>query len=495
MQTDDSTPSLSGSVARGAAWLAGARLLVRGIGLVSTIVLARLLLPEDFGLVALATALLFVLETLSDLRFEQALIAQRDTRDVDLNTAWTLNLLRGLGVALLLVIIAYPYAALMDDARLAGLLLWLALIPLLDGLKNPAFVTFEKALQFRREFALQLAQKLVAFAVTVALALLWRSYWALLAGLLSGTLVRVAASYWMHPYRPRPQLAGWRRLIGFSGWLMGSNVVAAILQKYEFFLIGAFVPVRIVGLFHVGSEIANMASNELTLPLKRALYPALSSLAAEPERQYESFRRAIEIVAAVTLPIGIGLSLVAEPMVLLVLGERWLESATIIAFIAPAASLRAIAGVCDTLTLSRGNTRLLFLREMFKAGYVLPVFAIAISLGGLTAFLYAAVGVAALNIVVNLFLIRKQTGMMLFAPLAGSWRSVVSSAVMAFAVEQTNMLFNYGESPTAVVLPLIACIAAGCLSYVAAHFALWAISGRPAGPEGHVLRLLGVARH
>lgn len=467
--------------------MAGVRLLVRAIGLLSTIILARLLLPEDFGLVALAGALVFVLETFSDLRFEHAIIAQRDTTDSDLNTAFTLNLLRGTGIAIVIALIAYPYALMMDDMRLVPILLTMAAIPLIDGFKNPAFVTYEKSMQFAREFTLQLSHKILAFTVTITLAWLWRSYWALIVGIVSGAGVKVIASYLMHPYRPHLSLQAWRRLVSFSGWFMGANAVNALLQKIEFFLIGAFVPARVVGLLHVGSEISNMASNELTLPLKRALFPALSSLAAEPQRQYHNFCRAIEVIAAVALPIGLGLSLVAEPLVLLVLGERWRETAQVIEFLGPVASIWAIAGLCDTLILSRGNTRLMFNRELIRASYLIPIYSLAIWLGGLQGFLYSTPIVATLSLLLNLDMVRRQSDMPLFEPIKTTWRSWLACGAMTVSVLLLQSLLATSDDGGSLILVLTLSVSGGAAAYALAHLALWFTAGRPDGAEQFIL--------
>ncbi|MCP5422969.1 MAG: lipopolysaccharide biosynthesis protein [Chromatiaceae bacterium] len=490
----ESPPPLSRRVAAGAAWLAGVRMLVRSIGLLSTIILARLLLPEDFGLVALASALMFVLETLSDLRFEQAIIAQRDTSNADFDTAFTLNVLRSVGVALLIALLAFPYAALMSDTRLAGLLLVLAVAPLINGLKNPAFVTYEKSLSFQREFVLQLSHKVTTFAVTVSLALIWRNYWALVAGMLVGSVVRVAGSYLLHPYRPHLALSAWRRLVGFSGWLMASNLVAAVLQRMEIFLIGAFLPTPVVGRYHVGAEIANLASNELTLPLKRALLPALSSLDAGSSHQYASFRRAIEVNTAIVLPVGIGLSLVAEPFVRLVLGDRWLETSAIITFLAPAAAVRAVAGMCDVLSIASGNTRLVFRRELTKAVVAVPLFAVGIWADGLRGLLYAVAAIAVFVLAINLDMVRRQSGRPLLEPLRGAWRSVVACVAMVGAL---NLLPAVPPRETAMALlfeALAPQVLTGAAVYAAAHLLLWLSSGRPPGPEQYLLGLLGERR-
>lgn len=484
---DVAPSSFAHRVAAGAVWMGSARLLVRAIGLVSTIVLARLLVPDDFGLVALASALLFVIETLSDLRFEQAIIAQRDTHDSDFDTAFTLNLIRGAVVALVIALIAYPYALMMDDSRLASLLLALAAVPLIAGVKNPAFVTYEKSMSYWREFTLQLVHKLTTFVVTVTLAWLWRDYWALVAGIVTGALVRVAGSYLMHPYRPRLGLAAWRRLAAFSSWLIAANTINAVAQKFELFVLGAFLPVRTVGIYHVGSEVSAMATHEIALPIKRVLFPALSALKDESAEQYRRFRQSVQVITAITLPLGVGLALLAEPFVLLVLGEKWTAAVEVIRFLAPLGVVWAIAGLADTLVISAGQTRLIFFRELLRTAILLPLYLVGAWLGGLQGVLIAAVFVALSSMIIGLAMVRQYAGTPLFTPILDTWRSLLACICMALAVGMAlpasiDMQGNL-ERITAIAMAT----AVGVVIYTACHFLLWLVVGRPHGIESFML--------
>lgn len=471
------------------------RLLVRFIGLISTVILARLLLPEDFGLIALASALIFVLESMSDLRFELAIIAQQETSDDDLNSAFTLNVLRGVGLAVLVSLIAFPYAGLMDEQDLAAPMLALSLLPLIDGFKNPAFIIYEKSMVFSREFTLQLSHKLFTLVVTITFAILWRDHWALVAGLIAGSLARTSTSYLLRPFRPRPTLRAWRRLAAFSGWLMAANVVTALLQKMEFFLIGAMLPVRTVGIYHVGSEIAHMAAHELAMPLKRAIFPALSSLADDPGKQYASFLRSIEMIALISLPAGIGLALVAEPFTLLVLGDNWTDVIEVLVFLGPAGSIWAIAGLCDTLTLSRGKTRMIFNRELVKALYMAPIYFVAVWFGGLRGLLVAVPIVAIISLLVYLHMVKRQTGKPMLLPLLGAWRSMLAVAVMSVALVAMSRWLGSPEPALPPAVMLLTLVTAGATIYIASHLVLWLIAGRPDGVERFLIDFVNSRRH
>ena len=487
--------SLTQRVANSSAWLAASRLLVRTIGLISTLILARLLTPGDFGLVALAAAFYFVIETLSDFRFEQALLALQDTRDIDFDTAWTMNAARGLLVAVVLAVGAYPYAQLMDEERLTLLMLALALVPLIDGLKNPHFIRFEKEFNQRKTFTLQIAAKAAGFLVTVTLALIYRNYWALLAGMVTATTARVVLSYLLRPAVPAPTLASMHRLMNFSGWLMGGQLVTAAIGRAQFFLAGAFLPASSVGFLHVGSEIANMVTTETLAPIRRVLLPALAQKVDDPEDHYAAFGAAMEVMIGLALPIGVGIALVADQLVPLLLGDQWHGAIDVIRFVGLVGALSAVSTMGETMLVSTGKTRPLFYLELMKLIYVLPGFWLGITLGGLQGVLVAWLAIALVSLLINLEVIRRHTGIGQWTLLAPCWRSPLAVALMTVAIGLTrSWLPATGGGLAADLGGLALTVVSGAASYVATHLLLWHLAGRPLGFESRVLEIGAAVR-
>ena len=166
--------------ARGALWLFSARWLERLLEFASILVLARLLAPQDFGLVAIAASIAVIIEGLSALDVNKALIRHREEGRDLYDTAWTLAVLRGVLVAAVMLLVA----AFLDDPRLAAIVCVLALSPLISGLANPRFMLFERALEYSKPALASLWSRLVSFLVTVTIALATQSYWALVVGML-----------------------------------------------------------------------------------------------------------------------------------------------------------------------------------------------------------------------------------------------------------------------------------------------------------------------
>jgi O-antigen/teichoic acid export membrane protein len=178
--------SIQREILVGTAWVAAARWGIRGLGVVSTMVLARLLVPDDFGLVALATMVAGMIAIFAEVGMLLHLIREPDPDRTHFDTVWTLRLMLGGSLAAVIFVVA-PFAAdWFNDPRLETVLRWLALPSLMQGLQNPGVVWFRKNLDFRRDFLFLLSQKVVSFAVALSAAALLRDYRALVAGIVAG---------------------------------------------------------------------------------------------------------------------------------------------------------------------------------------------------------------------------------------------------------------------------------------------------------------------
>ena len=159
------------SIAKGAAWMVLFRLIDRSIGIVSTAVLARLLLPADFGLVAMAMSIIAIIELASTFSFEMALIQKAEPSRAHYDTAWTLNVLAGCAGGAAIALATWPTASFYGDARLIPIMLVLAAAWCLSGSENVGTVDFRREMNFSKEFKLMFVRRIVAFTATMVAAL------------------------------------------------------------------------------------------------------------------------------------------------------------------------------------------------------------------------------------------------------------------------------------------------------------------------------------
>ena len=287
------TPGIGREMAKGTGWTILTRVGVQAIGFVSTIILARLLVPADFGLVTLAGTFSAALAVISEFSLDVVLIQNQQATREHYDTAWTFSVCRNFILAICLVVAAPWMAATLGDARIEAIVRWLAVALAIGGFYNIGIVNFRKELAFHKDLAFNVVQKLVSFAITVPLAFAWRDYWALVAGIVGGSFGQFVLSYLFHSYRPRFSLARWREIMHFSKWLVVNNVVLFLYGRSDTFVIGKMAGVQSVGIYGIAFEIANLTSSNFLAPLRRAIFPAYAKVSNDRESLREGLRRRV----------------------------------------------------------------------------------------------------------------------------------------------------------------------------------------------------------
>lgn len=311
-------------LAGGAALMVLFRVFDRLIGLISVTLLARLLTPADFGLVAMATSVVGLIELMGAFGFDTALIQRANAERRHFDTAWTFQVLFGVVSGLLLLAVAYPASLFYNDPRIAWIVPMLAVSSVVNSLANIGPVMFRKELDFAREFKFLLAKRLLGFIVTLVTAWILRDYWALVVGIVVGTAASVAVSYAVHPYRPRFSLAARDELLHFSKWLFLSNLLQYVQGSTDKFVLGRVVGAGELGVYNLASEVAQLPTTAIIAPINRATYPAYAELHRDLPALEVKFLSVIGYVAAIAFPLSLGLAVLAEPVVALLLGAQWM---------------------------------------------------------------------------------------------------------------------------------------------------------------------------
>jgi PST family polysaccharide transporter len=447
---------------RGAGWVNAQRLLERGLSLASLLVLGRLLAPADFGLVAIATGVAWVLEGVTEFEVRGAVIQAREQDRSLHDTAWTLAGLRGLVIALLMLL----GSCFCADLRLGETLMVLALCPLLDGLVNPRFALFERDLEFYPSVLLSSSAALISGGVTILSALLLRSHWALVFGLLAGSATRVLLSYTLRPYRPRWALARWRTIWRFGGWMSLATLITALTQRSDRLIVGALLGFDRAGSYYMVQRLALLPTLDLIAPLGRVLFPAFARLAHTPERLRQAVRESLGALATLTLPLACGLAVVADDGLVLVLGERWRPIVPLLVVLLPFLSLRAILLSARTLAMALGQTRFVFVSSAVLGAIQLPLFSLLTWSQGLPGSIGAVVVVGLVAGGLHLWMFRRLVDLRLMVV-----------ALWAMDAGREALLGPFG--PWSLVLEVLT----GGLLFGVSQWSLWVLAGRPAGIE------------
>lgn len=460
----------------------------RLIGLVSTLVLARLLVPADFGIVAMASIVVGLIDTLLALGVSSALIQNRNAGREEFDTAWTLGIIQGSMVAGI-IWIAAPYAAAsFHDPRVLAVVRVMAFSIFFGAFENIGIVAFQKNMEFGRDFRFFFIRRIFGFVVTLILAILLQSYWAMVIGALVSRFSGVGLSYWMHDYRPRLSLKKVRELWSFSQWVLVRNIGSYGLVQLDKFLVGHRTDAATIGAYSLADEVSSMPTTELLAPLGRVLFPLFVRVAHDAEQLRRAFCRALGIQTLFALPFGVGLALVANEVVPLVLGDQWLQAVPLLQTLALISTFTAMSHSSGYVLLALGKVWFQAVLAWIQFGFLASMALLAFPDVGVQGIANIRLGTTALGffLFIGLVLIYVKS-IHLIDLVCNTWRPILATGIMVLVllfVSTLTLFGNFGQFLTMVLT--------GAVTYILAILVLWRLAGCRDGAESYLLDLLSI---
>jgi len=454
--------------------------------LVSTAILARLLIPEDFGLVAMAMVLIGLLDAISEMSFEVALIQNQNASRSHYDTVWTMSIIRGAVLAIVILVLAAPAAGFFNEPRLTELLSWLATGAFLAGFTNVGIVDFQKHLIFDKDFSFMVLVKVFAFVVTIAAAFALRNYWALIIGMISAQIARVVLSFAMSRYRPRLCLSEWLSIFHFSKWLLGNSLLQYLQNRADTTVVGKLIGPTGLGLYSIAYEIATLATTEMVMPIRRALLPGFSILQNDPQRLRRGFIEGYALIFIVGAPAALGIGLTASLFVPLLLGPKWNDAIPLVQILALTGFFQICNANAGTVAIAAGKPQYITLSLLVSVLLGLP----GIIWAGLT---WEAIGIAWTTVAMALVLTVMMTafacklsGTKVWKLLLPLRRAIIALAFMVAVVFALVRAFPATQESLVLAMNLSLVVVSGAVVYVVSLFGLWRIAGSPDGAEARL---------
>ncbi len=463
---------------------------LRLIGLVSVLVLARVLTPKDFGTLALAMSVIAVVDIFSAFGLRQALLRIGKPERCHYHTAWTIQLLVLTVLAAILIAIG-PFAArFYDEPALATLIAVLACCFVIDGLANIGVLDFDRNLDFGRDLRMRVSVRLTTFAITVTAALILRNYWALVIGTVSQSVLNAAASYVFHSFRPRFSLAKREELLGVSLWMFLASASQTIHNQIEKIVVGRITSRNVVGFYSVSRDLSSIFTEEITTALNRVTFVTTArtgrALSADPDR-LPSMLGAYGFIAA---PLGFGLAATADQALPLLLGPQWADAAPFLSIIAPASALYAVYKLIIVTLQASGDARLAAFLSVAGAMSMVAITA-TLALNGQGAMAVALGALVATTILLasGIVLLARKAEIGVLRLLTSVARPFVAATLMML------VLRAFGTGHVGPVALLTIKGLAGAALFAGAVIALWVAQGRPDGAEKVLFTLMRRQSH
>lgn len=445
------------------------RFSIRLIGLVSTLILLRLLEPADFGLVAIVTAIAAAIELFRAFGLEIALIQDQDSGKAEYDTVWTMEIIMGAAAGVVMALIAQPAARFYEEPRLAVLFYVMAAANFLDGFRNVGIVDFRKDLFFAREFRFNVAIKVIGFVTTITSAFILRSYWALIIGIVSTKLAGLVLSYLMHSYRPAFSLVAIGKLFHFSKWMFVNNLSIVSRIRGPDFILGKLAGASGLGIYSVAYEISNLPTSELIAPINRALLPGFSKIASDPQRARGAFVKAAAVMALFSMPIAFGVAATAPLIGSVVLGVKWLAAVPLMQLLALAGVVAALGSPIMSALIALGRPHVAALLSLANAVTVIP-FAVYFGMDrGALGVAQAVLLVAVIFLPIYFAVAIRFMHLVFNDILTILLRPTIAAVVMYWVVLHSL------DITTVAIANLFLAIATGALVYPAVIFATWKI--------------------
>lgn len=308
------------------------------------IVVAQILGPGDFGLVAIAFLALSIFEVFTKAGFQESLIQKQGDIETYLNSIWTVLLLRGFILYGLIFTFSPFISSFFIEPRAENLIKVISLVLILRGCTNIGVIFFQKDLEFKKQFFLDLSKTLPDFIITIILVIILRNIWALAIGILVAELTSLFVSFLIHPYKPKLELKKDKisNLLKFGGWVLVSNILVFLITQGDDIFVGKFLGVISLGYYQIAYNFANISSTEIAHTITSVTFPAYSKLQNNLKQLKNAFKTTLIINSFISFLINGLIFTFAPDFIKLFLGEKWFPILGALRFLSCWSMIRSI---------------------------------------------------------------------------------------------------------------------------------------------------------
>lgn len=304
-----------------------ANLLTRIFGMGATIILARLLTPQDFGLVALSGIIIAIVVLFQDFGLGAALVQRQSDIDEATNVVFYSTILIKFVLYSIVFVIAPFAAGFFDEPIVANIIRISGLALIIDAFAAGHHTLMGKNLEFKKLMSIDVVSKVFSSLLSIIFALLGFSFWSLVYGSLAAAPLRLILYWYASSWRPKfsfnKKVA--HEMVRFGGWVMFSNIMAFFRSNTDSFFIGKFLNVSSLGIYNMGMKWGLIGLNYIARPMNNVLFPTFSSIQEKKEKLQKAYLKGLKYTNLVTIPLALGTLAIAPEFVKFILGEKWIE--------------------------------------------------------------------------------------------------------------------------------------------------------------------------
>ncbi|OLQ75516.1 hypothetical protein BIT28_23075 [Photobacterium proteolyticum] len=392
----------------GAKWAMIATWYNRILGLVSTLILARLLTPADFGIVAISSFFIFLFLAFTSVGTNRIVILEDEISTERLNSIWSLNLVLRIACACLLFLSAPLIASYTNEERVELVIRVVAIIPFLMAFRNIGLEVFEKQLNFKTTTIISIVAKTMGTVCSIAIAIIWQNYWAMIIAVILSNIIEVVIGYRVCSYRPGWSTKYWRKQWHVSKWLYLTTISGYLRSRTDVMILSNHLNSQTFGIYSFAQELAWLPFSDVIEPLNRGSFAVLSKLKNDHQAFCQSVYQQLAVLMLVVMPCAFGVSVISEPFVTVILGQQWLEAIPV---------MSNLAGLMVVMTIYMPLTVILTIMNKMHILFVADVIIVAL----IALMLYLSMG----NSIEHISFNRLMIGLFFLLFMVGIYSAVV----------------------------------------------------------------------
>jgi O-antigen/teichoic acid export membrane protein len=360
--------SLKNKTIQGVSWSALENIIRIGVTFIVSIILARILSPEEYGLIGILTIFIAIFNSIVDSGFTNALIRKQDTTDIDYSTVFYTNLVLSVFLAAMLFYCAKPIAAFFERSELVSLTQVMSSVVVINALSLVQRARTTKAIDFKTQTKVTFISSIVSGAIGIGMACMDFGVWALVGQQISNQLLSTIL-YWKYN-KWMPQLIfswiSFKDMWNFGSKLLASRLIDTAWQEIYQVVIGKCYSPATLGLFTRAKQFSDLCSSNLTSVVQRVSYPVLSSIQDDRTRLKTAYQRVIKTTMLPTFVLMLGMVACSKPMIQVLIGEEWLECVPMIQIICTYGMLYPLHAINLNMLQVQGRSDLFLKLEILK---------------------------------------------------------------------------------------------------------------------------------
>lgn len=360
--------SLKSKTIRGLFWSFADLMLNHGIQFIIQIVLARILLPEHFGVIGMILVFIAISNSIVDCGFSQALIRDQDSDQEDYSTIFYFNLIIAFLIYVILFMCAPYISAFFNVPQLIEITRILFLVIIINALAIIHRVKLIKMVDFKTLSKVNIISVIISGIITITLAQMGFGVWSLVINLLSMQFLQMLLLWFFYRWRPSFlfSMKSFNKYFKFGYKLLISGIIDTLYNNIYFLIIGKFHTSTHLGYFTNATRVRDIASNAISTTIQRVSYPVLSSIQEDEERLKYGFEKILKTAAFINFPLMIGLSAIANPLFHILFGEKWIPSVIYFQLLCIAGMLFPLHAINLNILQVKGRSDLFLRLEIIK---------------------------------------------------------------------------------------------------------------------------------